>query len=85
MESLQGVHAFVTAKDVPGVNKFVHDDELVFADGVVTSEGQIIGIVVAESKKLAEEAVRAVKVSYDDLPSICTIEVGQEISFILSF
>ena len=78
---MQGVRGFVSASDVPGSNKVVYDDELVFADGVVTSEGQIIGVVVAENKKLAQRGVRAVKISYHDLPSVCTIEVGQKIVF----
>ena len=41
----------------------------------MTSVGQIIGIVVAKSKPLAQRAARAVKVTYNNLPSVLTIEV----------
>ena len=41
----------------------------------MTSIGQIIGIVVAKSKPLAQRAARAVKVTYTNLPSVLTIEV----------
>ena len=50
-------------------------DEVVFADGVVTHFGQIVGVVLAENQPLAQRAARAVSVSYDDLPSVITIEV----------
>ena len=51
-------------------------DECVFADGEVTSAGQIIGIVVATTQPLAQRAAKAVRVTYQDLPSIITIKVG---------
>ena len=50
-------------------------DEEVFADGKVQHIGQIIGIIVAESQPLAQRAAKAVCVTYEDLPSIITIEV----------
>ena len=56
---------------LPGVG----GDETVFADGKVNHIGQVIGIVVAESQPLAQRATKAVKVTYEDLPSIITIEV----------
>ena len=52
------------------------NDEPVFADGKVLSFGQIIGIVIARNKPLAQRAVKAVKVTYNDLPSVITIEVS---------
>ena len=51
-------------------------DEEVFADGKVTAFGQVIGVVVAESQPLAQRAAKAVKVTYEDLPSVITIEVS---------
>ena len=50
-------------------------DEEVFADGKVQHIGQIIGIIVAESQPLAQRAAKAVCITYEDLPSIITIEV----------
>ena len=52
-------------------------DEEVFADGKVNHIGQIIGIIVAESQPLAQRAAKAVQVTYEDLPSVITIEVSQ--------
>ena len=36
--------------------------------------GQLIGLVIAEDSLIARRASRAVKVSYEDLPAIVTIE-----------
>jgi xanthine dehydrogenase/oxidase len=49
-------------------------DELFFADGEVFSHGQPIGLVYAESALKAQAAARAVKVEYEDLPVILTID-----------
>lgn len=51
-------------------------DELVFADKEVNHLGQIIGVVVAESQFLAQQAAKTVRVTYQDLPAIITIKVG---------
>ena len=48
-----------------------------FADGKVNHIGQIIGVIVAESQPLAQRAAKAVKVTYENLPSIITIEVSR--------
>ena len=50
---------------------------MVFADGKVSHIGQIIGIIVAESQPLAQRAAKAVKVTYEDLSSVITIEVSR--------
>ena len=50
-------------------------DEFVFADGKVNFIGQVIGMIVAESKPLAQRAAKAVMVTYEDLPAVVTIEV----------
>ena len=47
-----------------------------FADGKVLSFGQIIGVVLATGKPLAQRAAKAVRVTYEDIhPSVITIEV----------
>ena len=51
------------------------NDQLVFADGTVTAIGQVIAVVVAENQPLAQRAAKEVKIVYEDLPSILTIEV----------
>ncbi|CAG8449874.1 8682_t:CDS:10 [Ambispora leptoticha] len=71
-----GVRGFFSAKDVPGKNSwgFIFKDEEIFASSEVHCVGQIIGLIVADSQTLAQEAVRLVKVEYDRLPYILTIE-----------
>lgn len=76
--SQPGVHAFFSAKDLtPEQNKFgaVVKDELLFYDKIVTSQGQLLGAVVADDQVIAQRAARLVKVSYEEiLPVIVTIE-----------
>ena len=43
---------------------------------MVTSVGQIIGIVVAKNKEIAKRGAKLVKVNYTKLPTIITIEVS---------
>ena len=82
------------ALDIPGVADYVDhtdlpnpqanwwgqpkSDELFFAVDEVTTAGQPIGVILATSAKIAEEGMRAVKVEYEDLPSILTIEEAIE-------
>ena len=53
-------------------------DEPFFADGEVLSEGQPIGLVYAETALQAQAAARAVKILYEDLPTILTIDEAIE-------
>ncbi|KAH7351223.1 xanthine dehydrogenase-like protein [Rhexocercosporidium sp. MPI-PUGE-AT-0058] len=53
-------------------------DEPFFADGEVFSHGQPIGLVYAETALQAQAAVRAVKIVYQDLPTILTIDEAIE-------
>ena len=78
------------AMDLPGVVEWVdhHDlptpeanwwgapncDETFFAVDEVFTAGQPIGMVLADSAKHAEAGARAVRVDYEDLPAIFTIE-----------
>lgn len=82
------------ALDIPGVADYVDhtdlpdpqanwwgqpkSDELFFAVDEVTTAGQPIGVILATSAKIAEEGMRAVKVEYEDLPSILTMEEAIE-------
>ncbi|KAK4046018.1 hypothetical protein OIV83_006436 [Microbotryomycetes sp. JL201] len=53
-------------------------DETFFAVDEVISHGQIIGAVIAKSKIIATKAARLVKVEYEDLPFVLTIEQAVE-------
>lgn len=73
----EGVHGFFGAKDLtPEQNKHgMIDDEEIFASKKVTSQGQVIAIVVADDQLIAQKAARKVKVEYKNLePVIVTIE-----------
>lgn len=71
----KGVIAFFSAKDVPGKNlcvAAVHklmiltDDELLFVEEDVAYAGQPVGVIVAETQMLANEAAKLVEVKYKE-------------------
>ena len=77
-----GVAGYFGAKDVPGGNDMgavVHDEEC-FASKVVTCIGQPIGVVVADTEQHARMAARLVRVEYQDLPALISIEDAIEAS-----
>lgn len=69
---------FITAADVPGCKLVgLGEDDPVFSDGVVTSVGAPIGMVVAESIHAAQQAADFIEkncILYEDLPAVITIE-----------
>ncbi|XP_066492251.1 aldehyde oxidase 3-like [Tiliqua scincoides] len=67
-----GVVAVVTADDIPGKNG--DGKEKVFAGDEVTYIGHIICGIVAETYECAKEATCRVKIEYEDLELILTIE-----------
>uniref|UniRef100_A0A914W4Y8 FAD-binding PCMH-type domain-containing protein n=1 Tax=Plectus sambesii TaxID=2011161 RepID=A0A914W4Y8_9BILA len=80
---VKGVVGYVDAKDIPSkgtnypgreYNQFIPDNTPVFADGKVESVGQTIGAIVAEDLQTARKAAQMVRVEYEDLPAIVTIE-----------
>lgn len=56
----------------------IKKDEPIFADGLVESHGQVIGMVYAETALQARKAAKLVKVVYADLPTILTIDEAIE-------
>ncbi|XP_064622273.1 xanthine dehydrogenase/oxidase-like [Lineus longissimus] len=70
---LPGVVCYLDHHDVPGKNKFNADEEL-FASEKVTSEGVMIGAIVAEDSLTAKKAAKLVKVNYEELKPIISIE-----------
>lgn len=71
-ERLEGVHAVLTHRDVPGMNRFgiVIPDQPVFCEDRVRYIGDAIAAVAAETKELAEYALSLIEVEYDLLPVI---------------
>lgn len=79
---IPGVFDYIDKKDLPNpeANQWgipVADD-VFFAEGEVHTVGQPIGMVIATSAHIAELGSRAVKVEYEDLPAILTIEEAIE-------
>lgn len=79
-EALQmpGVVDFITYKDIPEGGSNIWNppsmDETFFAEDKVYTVGQIIGLIVADTKRHAQAAAHKVKIEYQDLPHILTIE-----------
>lgn len=81
-ESLPGVHAVLTSKDVPHNNlraKFGQSTDIgtnfeglyrVLAEEKVRFLGEAIALVAADSEKLAEEALDLIEVSYEPLVGV---------------
>ncbi|XP_028411480.1 xanthine dehydrogenase-like [Dendronephthya gigantea] len=66
---LPGVLKYISAKDIPGENDFVPDikgKEKLFCECDVEYAGQAVGMIIAMSQSLADEAAEKVKITYSD-------------------
>lgn len=72
---MEGVVAFFNNKDAPNnkTGPIFHDEE-VFLSKRVTSQGQVIGVIVAVDQLIAQRAAKSVKVEYEVLTPIVSIE-----------
>ena len=70
-EQMEGVHAVLTAKDIPGDNVYgiALPDQQVLAEEKVRFYGEPVALVAAEDPDMADEAVSKIKVTYEPLPS----------------
>ncbi|KAK5974595.1 hypothetical protein GCK32_008413 [Trichostrongylus colubriformis] len=83
-----GVLGYVDINDIPkgGTNYpgsllheiFGADDTPMFADKEVLAVGQVIGLVVAKSPETARRAAKLVKIHYQQLPAVLTMEEAIE-------
>jgi xanthine dehydrogenase YagR molybdenum-binding subunit len=87
-ERAGGVAGILTHRDLPKVNRVPLLPSLVggpapgetffpMQDDVVHYAGQPVAIVVADSLERAQHAARLVRVSYDESPSVTTIDQGR--------
>lgn len=74
--SAPGVHAVLTAADIPGLNNTgpARHDEPLFAENHVHYHGQLIAAVIADSAEAARLAAAQVPVHYTPLPPLLGIE-----------
>uniref|UniRef100_A0A182PWW4 xanthine dehydrogenase n=1 Tax=Anopheles epiroticus TaxID=199890 RepID=A0A182PWW4_9DIPT len=74
----EGVHRFFSAVDLTDEQNrlgAIVEDECIFAKDIVTSQGQIIGAIVADNELTAKAAARKVRIAYEDLtPIIVSLE-----------
>jgi xanthine dehydrogenase/oxidase len=73
--ALKGIVAFYGAKDVPGKNVMISkdsqemlmtNDEILFAENDILYSGQPVGVIVAETHNLANEAAKLVEIEYSE-------------------
>lgn len=78
--AIVGVHAVLTAEDVPGLNAMgqIVQDRPVLAENEVTYWGQPIAVVAAEDRETARRAADAVIVEYGELEPITDLVEGHE-------
>jgi len=70
--TLPGVVIVVSAKDVPGLNRFgrITKDQRVLADGRVRQIGDAVAAVAATSPQAAAQALSLIRVHYRTLPAV---------------
>lgn len=69
---LPGVAAVVTAKDIPGKNRYgmTIQDQPYIADEAVYQYSDTVAAVAAETEELAEQALKLIKVDYEPRPIV---------------
>ncbi|HLG09393.1 MAG TPA: molybdopterin cofactor-binding domain-containing protein [Gaiellaceae bacterium] len=75
-EAAHGVHAVLTADDVPGKPTFglEYSDQPVLASHVVRYEGEPVAVVAAETLEQARHAAELIEVDYEPLPAVADME-----------
>ncbi len=75
-KTVKGVHAVLSYKDIPGHNQMgpVIHDEPVLAEGIVEFIGQTIFVIAADNQEAADLAKSLIKIEYQLLEPIITIE-----------
>ncbi|MEO5990884.1 MAG: molybdopterin cofactor-binding domain-containing protein, partial [Ferruginibacter sp.] len=83
--SLNGVVRIFTYADIPGENQIgcIVPDEPLLAEDIVHFEGMPIAFVVAETKKIAQKAVKLIKVEIDPLEIITDPRKAKEIGSLI--
>lgn len=74
--AVPGVHAVLSYKDIPGHNQMgpVVKDEVCLAESEVVCVGQAMFLIAAETAEQAREAERLIRVQFEPLDAILTIE-----------
>jgi CO/xanthine dehydrogenase Mo-binding subunit/CO/xanthine dehydrogenase FAD-binding subunit len=76
-KALTGVHAVITAADLPAGARYIHEgarDRAPLADDIVRFIGQEVAAVAAETEAQVNAALAAIDVDYEILPAALDIE-----------
>lgn len=79
-ERAEGVVRVITAKDITGKNQFgqIIKDYHIFADDKIRYNGDVVALIVAETRELAISACSLVKVDAAELPTVLDPEEALE-------
>ena len=71
-ESVPGVYAVVTAKDIPGNPDMLNGkpQRFLFPTDKIRFKGEALAAITAESAEIAEAALNSIKVEYETLPPV---------------
>jgi CO/xanthine dehydrogenase Mo-binding subunit len=69
---ISGVVGVFTSKDIPGENLIgiINKDQPLLANGKVRSIGEPVALVAAETQAAADQALKAIEVTYKELPAV---------------
>lgn len=77
-KALPGVKAVLTGVDAPYLVGLYMVDKRIIAKDIVRYQGEVVAAVAAVDEKTADEAISLIKVEYEKLPSIQTIDEALE-------
>ncbi|MDD7908801.1 xanthine dehydrogenase molybdopterin binding subunit [Pseudovibrio exalbescens] len=74
--AVPGVLDILTAKDIPGINDCSPSmgDDPVLADEIIHFHGQVVCLVLAETREAARRAASRVSIEVEDLPAALTVD-----------
>lgn len=72
VKNSEGVFGIISAKDIPGENQIgaIIPDEKLLADDIVDFRGQPIAIIIAKDNFSAHQAVKKIKIEFEEFPVI---------------
>lgn len=78
--ALPGVVCVLTCRDIPGKNRIgiILKDEPILVDDKVRRYGDAIALVAAEDRETAEQAAELVRITYEEIEPIFTMERALE-------
>ena len=78
--TMDGVMGVFTCDDIPGTNLtgILNKDQPLLADGKVRSKADPVALVAAKSEKIADKALKAITVEYEELPAVFDPEKALE-------